>query len=47
MIWIDTPSNPLLKIVDIKAICEMAKKKNPNIIVVVDNTFATGYFQVD
>ncbi len=39
MIWIESPTNPLLKLVDIEAICELARKKN--ILVVVDNTFAT------
>lgn len=45
MIWFDSPSNPLLKIVDIKAVVDMARKKNPKTLVIVDNTFATGYFQ--
>jgi cystathionine gamma-lyase len=43
MIWIETPTNPTLKIVDIKAICEFAKAKN--ILVIVDNTFMSPYFQ--
>lgn len=43
MIWLETPSNPLLKLVDIKSICEKAKAKN--ILVVVDNTFATPALQ--
>ncbi len=43
MIWIETPTNPLLNIVDIKAICKIAGAKN--IITVVDNTFATPYLQ--
>jgi cystathionine gamma-lyase len=43
MIWIETPTNPLLNIVDIAAICKMAKAKN--ILTVVDNTFATPYLQ--
>lgn len=45
MVWFDTPSNPLLKLIDIKAVSEMAKRKNPNIVVVVDNTFSSGFFQ--
>ena len=45
MIWVETPSNPMLKLVDIEAIVKLAKKKNPDIIVVVDNTFATPYNQ--
>ena len=43
LIWIETPTNPLLKIIDIKKLSEIAKKKN--IILAVDNTFATPYFQ--
>ncbi len=43
MIWIETPTNPLLNIVDITAICKIAKTKN--ILTVVDNTFATPYLQ--
>jgi len=43
MIWIETPTNPTLKIVDIKAVCQFAKSKN--LIVVVDNTFMSPYFQ--
>jgi cystathionine beta-lyase/cystathionine gamma-synthase len=46
MVWFETPTNPLLKLVDIKGVCEIAKKKNPDIIVVVDNTYASSYFQV-
>lgn len=43
MIWIETPTNPLLNIVDIAAICKIAQRKN--ILTVVDNTFATPYLQ--
>jgi len=45
MVWIETPTNPTLKLVDLKGIAELAKKKNPNMIIVVDNTFASSYFQ--
>lgn len=43
MIFLETPSNPLLKITDIRRITEAAKEKN--ILTVVDNTFLTSYFQ--
>jgi cystathionine gamma-synthase/cystathionine gamma-lyase len=43
LVWIETPTNPLLKIFDIEAISELSRKKNA--LVVVDNTFATPYFQ--
>lgn len=41
MVLIETPSNPLLKIADIEAICHAVKNKN--ILVVCDNTWATPY----
>ncbi|EKE81453.1 cystathionine gamma-synthase [Idiomarina xiamenensis 10-D-4] len=44
MIWVETPSNPMLKLVDIEAIVKLAKPKG--IIVVVDNTFATPFNQL-
>jgi len=43
MIWIETPSNPLLNIVDLKGVISIAKKKK--ILTVVDNTFLSPYFQ--
>ncbi len=43
MIWLETPTNPLLKISDVAAICTMAKKVKA--LVVVDNTFMSPYFQ--
>ncbi|WP_423145983.1 trans-sulfuration enzyme family protein [Rubrolithibacter danxiaensis] len=43
LIWIETPSNPLLKITDIEAICSRVKTKG--IKVCCDNTFATPVFQ--
>lgn len=43
MIWLESPSNPLLKLVDIEAVALIAKKND--IRVVVDNTFATPFFQ--
>lgn len=44
MIWIETPTNPLLKVVDIEAIVKIARSRG-DIIVVVDNTFLTPYLQ--
>ena len=43
LIWIETPTNPLLNIVDIKAVCEVARAKG--IMTCVDNTFASPYLQ--
>lgn len=42
MIWIETPSNPLLNIIDLQMVSEAAKKYN--LLTVIDNTFATPYF---
>jgi cystathionine beta-lyase/cystathionine gamma-synthase len=43
MVWIETPTNPLLKLIDIEEVSKLAKKNG--IISVVDNTFASPYFQ--
>ncbi|MBI2265087.1 MAG: cystathionine gamma-synthase [Armatimonadetes bacterium] len=43
MIWLESPTNPLLKLVDIRAVCSLAREKG--IISVVDNTFMTPCFQ--
>ena len=43
MIWIETPTNPLLKIADLSAISQFAKKHN--LIAVCDNTFCSPYIQ--
>ena len=43
LIWIETPTNPTLKMVDIEAACQLAKKNN--LISVCDNTFASPYLQ--
>ena len=45
LIWVETPTNPLMKLVDIKKVVEVAKAKNKDILVAVDNTFATPYLQ--
>jgi len=45
LIWIETPTNPTLKIVDIQKCSEIAHKFSKDIIVAVDNTFLTSYFQ--
>ena len=43
LIWIETPTNPMLSIVDIKAVCKIAKAHN--VLTCVDNTFASPYLQ--
>ena len=42
--WIETPTNPTLRLVDIKALAEIVHS-HPNVILVVDNTFLSPYFQ--
>ncbi|HEX4533405.1 MAG TPA: cystathionine gamma-synthase [Rhizomicrobium sp.] len=43
MIWVETPTNPLLKLADLAALAALAKKRG--ILVVADNTFASPYVQ--
>tara|TARA_R110002072_G_scaffold1380_10_gene11679 strand:+ start:849 stop:1997 length:1149 start_codon:yes stop_codon:yes gene_type:complete len=45
LIWLETPTNPLMKIADIEEITKAVKAKNSHILVAVDNTFATPYLQ--
>jgi len=44
-VWLETPTNPRLKVADIRAISEVAHKHHPASKVIVDNTFATPYLQ--
>lgn len=43
LIWLETPTNPLLKLTDIAAVSQIAKRRN--LLLAVDNTFATPYLQ--
>lgn len=43
MMWIETPTNPLLRVVDIEALTSLARKND--VLTVVDNTFASPYLQ--
>jgi cystathionine gamma-lyase len=43
MIWVETPTNPTMNIIDITAFANLAKKHN--LVLVVDNTFASPYLQ--
>lgn len=43
LIWLETPTNPLMKLVDIKMVADVVKDRG--ILVAVDNTFATPYIQ--
>jgi len=44
MVWVETPTNPLLRVVDIEAVARVAHARNA--LVVVDNTFATPWLQL-
>jgi cystathionine gamma-lyase len=43
MVWVETPTNPLLKLVDLAAVAQIAKQRG--LLTVCDNTFATPYLQ--
>jgi len=43
IIWLETPTNPLMKLCDVRAISKIAREQN--IITIVDNTFMSPYFQ--
>jgi cystathionine gamma-lyase len=44
MVWLETPTNPMMSIVDIAAVSKIVHAQ-PNVFLVVDNTFASPYFQ--
>ncbi|MCF1420705.1 cystathionine gamma-synthase [Mangrovimonas futianensis] len=43
LVWVETPTNPMMNIIDIKGVSEIAKKHK--LLLAVDNTFATPYLQ--
>lgn len=45
LVWIETPTNPTLKVIDIQA-CADVVHKHKDVLLVVDNTFMSAYFQV-
>ncbi len=45
LLWIETPTNPTMQIIDIEECTQTIKSKNKNIIVAIDNTFASPYLQ--
>ncbi|NTW13060.1 MAG: cystathionine gamma-synthase, partial [Anaerolineales bacterium] len=45
LVWLETPTNPLLRITDIRAVAEVVHSHANNPLLVVDNTFATPYLQ--
>lgn len=45
LLWLETPTNPTLKVTDIEKVSVMAKQFNANTLLAVDNTFCSPYFQ--
>jgi cystathionine gamma-synthase len=45
LIWLETPSNPLMKITDLAAIAAIARASGPNVMTICDGTFATPILQ--
>ena len=45
LVWVETPSNPLMKVTDLTSIAAMARLSGPNILTVCDGTFATPVLQ--
>ena len=43
LVWVETPTNPMMNVIDIKGVSALAKKHN--LLLAVDNTFATPYLQ--
>jgi cystathionine beta-lyase/cystathionine gamma-synthase len=43
LIWVETPTNPMMNVIDLKAVSELAKRNK--LLMAVDNTFATPYLQ--
>ncbi|MGB5238129.1 MAG: cystathionine gamma-synthase [Flavobacteriaceae bacterium] len=44
LLWVETPTNPMMNVIDIKAAAELARKHD--LLLAVDNTFATPYLQI-
>ncbi|XP_014747147.1 PREDICTED: cystathionine gamma-lyase-like [Sturnus vulgaris] len=45
LVWLETPTNPTLKVIDIKA-CADIVHRHPGVLLAVDNSFMSAYFQV-
>jgi cystathionine beta-lyase/cystathionine gamma-synthase len=45
LVWLETPSNPLLSVADIASIAEIIHRHNPETLLAIDNTFATPFLQ--
>nr|XP_018904036.1 PREDICTED: putative cystathionine gamma-lyase 2 isoform X1 [Bemisia tabaci]XP_018904038.1 PREDICTED: putative cystathionine gamma-lyase 2 isoform X1 [Bemisia tabaci] len=45
LLWLENPTNPMMDVVDVPTISKVVKDRNEKIIIVVDNTFQTSFFQ--
>ncbi|MEO1369858.1 MAG: PLP-dependent transferase, partial [Acidobacteriota bacterium] len=45
IVWVETPTNPLLKLVDLQAIVEITRAANPDALLICDNTFCSPIYQ--
>jgi cystathionine gamma-lyase len=45
LLWLESPSNPTLTVIDIAAVVTLARQRSPNVLVAIDNTTASPYFQ--
>ena len=45
MVWVETPTNPLLKLVDLRALAELTRAASPDALLVCDNTFCSPLYQ--
>ncbi|MEM1206535.1 MAG: PLP-dependent aspartate aminotransferase family protein [Acidobacteriota bacterium] len=45
MVWVETPTNPMMKMVDLEALVEIARRHSPEVLLVCDNTFASPLYQ--
>lgn len=46
LVWMESPTNPCMRVADLKKISTIIHNIRKDIIIVVDNTFQTSYFQV-
>jgi cystathionine beta-lyase/cystathionine gamma-synthase len=45
LVWVETPTNPMMKLCDLEAIARLARERAPEVLLACDNTFATPIFQ--
>ncbi|EDW67410.1 cystathionine gamma-lyase [Drosophila virilis] len=45
LVWLESPTNPLIKVADIKTLVKICREVSSEVVIAVDNTFLTSYFQ--